>query len=465
MPKNLPSKKSPLTILQVSAQDRAGGAEQVAWNLFQAYRQAGFVSWLAVGKKRSADPSVFVIQENGNPTGWGQFCEQMASLFNPLQGKVRGVMRLQAFIRQLAKGSDYVAQWRGQEDFYFPGSEKLLEQTPEYPNILHLHNLHGGYFDPRALIKLSEQVPVMLTLHDAWLLSGNCAHSFGCERWKTGCGSCPDITIYPGLKVDSTALNWQRKKEIFMQSQLYIATPCQWLMNKVKESILAPAMIEGRVIPNGVDVKVFHPGDRQKARAHLGLPADQPILLFVANGIKKNPFKDYETLRTAIAFIGNMSVQPIYFVALGEQGQTEQLGQATVHYIDRTTNLELVASYFQAADIYVHASKAETFPNTILEAMACALPVIASDVGGISEQVVDGVTGLLVESLNPNQLAKAVLRLLEDPSLRLQMGAAGLERVKEYFTLERQVKQYQDWYEEIASKKALTIETLLRIKS
>ena len=157
-------------------------------------------------------------------------------------------------------------------------------------------------------------------------------------------------------------------------------------------------------------------------------------------------------MRAAITLIGNMSTQPIHFVALGEQGQTEQLGKATVHYIERTTDLELVASYFQAAEIYVHVSKAETFPNTILEAMACALPVVASNVGGIGEQVVDGETGLLVEPLNSDRLAQAVLRLLKEPTLQQQMGAAGLARVRDYFTLERQAKQYQDWYEEIVSK-------------
>ena len=445
---------STLAVLQVSALDRAGGAEQIAWNLFQANRQAGFGSWLAVGKKRSDDPHVFVIGQGNSLAGWALFCEKLASLLNPLQKKVRGVLGLQAFIRQLAKGPDYLAQIRGQEDFYFPASATLLDRAPEQLDLVQLHNLHGGYFDPRALINLSEQVPVMLTLHDAWLLSGNCAHSFSCERWKTGCGNCPDITIYPGLKVDSTALNWQRKKEIFTIARLYVATPCQWLMDKVKDSILVPAMIEGRVIPNGVDVQVFHPGDPLQARMRLGLPLDRPILLFVANGIKKNPFKDYETLRAAMTLIGNRSAQPIHFVALGEQGETEQFGQATVHYIERTTNFELVASYFQAADIYIHASKAETFPNTILEAMACALPVVASNVGGISEQVVSGKTGLLVDPQNPDQLAQASLRLLEDSSLRQQMGAAGLARVRDLFTLERQAKQYQDWYEEIVSKQA-----------
>ena len=443
---------SSLTVLQVSALDRAGGAEQVAWNLFQAYKQAGLASWLAVGKKRSNDINVFVINEKPSQGWWANLCQGLANALNPLAGKLRGIQRLQAWLKSIAKGGDWLADLRGEENFYFPGSWDLLNQAPQKPSVLHLHNLHGGYFDPRALTALSFEIPVMLTLHDAWLLSGNCAHSFGCERWKTGCGKCPDISIYPGLKVDSTHLNWKRRKDIFDHSKLYVATPCQWLMDKVKESILAPAMIEGRVIPNGVDVQVFHPGDRQKARMRLGLPLDQPILLFVANGIKKNPFKDYETLRVAIALIGEMSTQPIHFVALGERGETEQLGQATVHYIDRTTNLELVASYSQAADIYVHASKAETFPNTILEAMACALPVVASNVGGISEQVVGGETGLLVEPLNPDQLAQASLRLLEDPALRQQMGAAGLERVKNLFTLDRQAKQYQDWYEEIVSK-------------
>jgi glycosyltransferase involved in cell wall biosynthesis len=456
---------SSLTVLQVSALDRAGGAEQVAWNLFESYRQAGLASWLAVGKKRSKDSNVFVINEKPSQGWWVHLCQGLANALNPLAGKLRGVLRLQASLRSISKGRDWLADQRGEENFYFPGSWDLLNQAPQKPSVLHLHNLHGGYFDPRALTALSSEIPVMLTLHDAWLLSGNCAHSFGCERWKTGCGNCPDITIYPGLKFDSTALNWQRKKEIFAQAQLYVATPCQWLMDKVRESILAPAMIEGRVIPNGVDVQVFHPRDRQKARAHLGLPADQPILLFVANGIKKNPFKDYETLRAAITLIGNMSAHPIHFIALGEQGKTEQLGQASLHYIEHTTNLDLVANYFQAADIYIHASKAETFPNTILEAMACALPVVASNVGGISEQLVDGVTGILVESLNPNQLEQAVLCLLEDSSLREQMGAAGLERVRAHFTLERQVKQYQEWYEEIVSKQVSTHKTLSAIRS
>jgi glycosyltransferase involved in cell wall biosynthesis len=444
---------SSLTVLQVSALDRAGGAEQVAWNLFESYRQAGLASWLAVGKKRSNDSNVFVINEKPSQGWWVHLCQGLANALNPLAGRLRGVLRLQASLRSISKGRDWLADQRGEENFYFPGSCDLLNQAPQKPSVLHLHNLHGGYFDPRALTALSSEIPVMLTLHDAWLLSGNCAHSFGCERWKTGCGNCPDITIYPGLKVDSTALNWQRRKGIFTQAQLYVATPCQWLMDKVKESILAPAMIEGRVIANGVDTNIFYPGEKQLARRELGLPINEPILLFVANGIKNNPFKDYSTLRKTIELLGEQSQTPLHFIALGEDGEQEQVGQVTIHYISRISDMKLVAQYYRASDLYIHVAKAETFPNTVLEAMACGVPVIASNVGGIPEQVDDGITGLLIPAQNAELMARSAILLLKDPILREKMGKAAMLKVKDRFTLTHQVEQYLQWYEEILQTK------------
>lgn len=440
---------SRFSVLQVSALDRAGGAEQIAWNLFNSYRKLGIGSWMAVGKKRSNDSNVFVINEKLSQNWWAHLCLCLANTLNPLAGKVRGVFRLQALLRNMAKGGDWVAELRGEEDFYFPGSSDLLGQSPEKPSILHLHNLHGGYFDPRSLTTLSAQLPVILTLHDAWLLSGNCAHSLGCERWKTGCGACPDISIYPGLKVDSTHLNWERKKAIFENSRFYIATPCQWLLNKVNESILAPAMLESRVIYNGVDTSIFYPGDKHQARLMLGLPSNEKILLFVANGIKNNPFKDYATLRRVIEILGDQSEDPLHFIALGEEGGQEQLGRVTVHYISRTTDMNLVAQYYRASDLYLHPAKAETFPNTILEAMACGVPVVASMVGGIPEQVDDGITGFLVPPQNPEMMAQSAESILDDSCLMEKMGAAAIKKVQDRFTLEHQVEQYLQWYKEI----------------
>lgn len=440
---------SKFSVLQVSALDRAGGAEQIAWNLFSSYRKLGIASWMAVGKRRSNDSNVFAINEKPSQDWWANLCRGLANTLNPLAGKIRGILRLQASLRNMAKGSDWIADLRGEENFYFPGSWDLLSQAPKKPSILHLHNLHGGYFDPRSLTELSAELPVMLTLHDAWLLSGNCAHSFGCERWKSGCGNCPDISIYPGLKKDSTHLNWLRRKSIFDRSKLYIATPCQWLLDKVNESMLAPAMLEGRVIYNGVDTSIFYPGDKHQARLMLGLPSNEKILLFVANGIKNNSFKDYVTLRRAIEILGDQSQDPLHFIALGEEGEPEQLGRVTVRYISRTTDMNLVAQYYRASDVYLHPAKAETFPNTILEAMACGVPVVSSMVGGIPEQVDDGITGFLVPPQNPEMMAQSAESLLDDSRLMEKMGAAAIQKVQDRFTLKYQVEQYLQWYEEI----------------
>ena len=211
---------------------------------------------------------------------------------------------------------------------------RIPDITPEFPDVLHCHNLHGSYFDLRALPRLSHKLPVLLTLHDTWLLSGHCAYSFDCERWKTGCGRCPDLTIYPAIKRDATAYNWQRKREIYAKSQLYIATPSRWLMAKFEQSMLAPAVLEARIIPNGVDLSVFHPADKQTSREILAIPQEAKVLLFTANGIQRNPFKDYETVQDAVGLVAErLQGQRVLFLALGEAAPVRRIGEAEVRFV------------------------------------------------------------------------------------------------------------------------------------
>ena len=183
--------------------------------------------------------------------------------------------------------------------FRFRPRDRCSTCPPEPVDVLHCHNLHGGYFDLRELARLSHALPTVLTLHDAWLLSGHCAHSFDCDRWRTGCGSCPDLTIYPPVLRDSTAPNWRRKRDIYSRSSLYVAAPCKWLMDRVDDSILSAACVEKRVIPYGVDRSVFFPGDKATARAALGLPLGAHIVLHSGTGVRTSIWRDFELLRAA----------------------------------------------------------------------------------------------------------------------------------------------------------------------
>jgi glycosyltransferase involved in cell wall biosynthesis len=316
---------------------------------------------------------------------------------------------------------------------------------------------------------LSRKKPLILDLRDAWLLSGHCAHSFGCERWKTGCGACPDLTIYPAIDHDGTAYNWRRKRDIYAQSRIYVCTPCQWLMRKVEQSMLAPAVIESRIIPTGVDLNVFRPADKLAVRRALNLPQEAKILLFAANGVRRNIWKDYSALQAAVILIAKqLREERIHLVALGEGSSTEQIGGAVVHFVAHQKDPKDVARYYQAADVYVHAAKADTFPRTVIEALACALPVVGTEVGGIPEQIkgwqglncyselnchsMDDATGVLVPAGNPAAIADSVQNFLTDEPLHCQISKNAWRDARERFDLEQQTARYLDWYKELTGK-------------
>lgn len=441
-------------ILQVNTLDVGGGAEQITDNLLKAYQASGHDAWVAVGEKRATNPVVFEIPTIADKGRWVSLFLSIRQWLEPMHARIRGIARLRKNLLDLSIGPDVIARWIGMEEFHYPGSKAILELTPKSADVVHLHNLHGHYFDLRTLTNLSQKVPVVITMHDAWLLSGNCAHSFACDKWQTGCGLCPDISIYPGLTRDTTALNWRRKKGIYAHSQIYLATPSQWLMNKAMASILAPAIVQSKVIPNGIDLSIFKPADRAKTRHELGVDMDAKVILFAANGIKRNPFKDYATIYDGLKRLSRVNTSKVIVIALGEEGISEAIGNIHISYVPPISDRHKVASYYQAADVYVHASHADTFPTSILEAMACGVPVVATAVGGIPEQVDDGITGILVAPGDSQAMANGMERILKRPELGAQMSQAAATKAKAHYSIELQAERYLTWFEDIVQGKA-----------
>ena len=450
----------------ISTSDLGGGAESVAWRLFGRYRDRGHDARMLVGVKRGDDPAVAAIPNAKAYTAWSRACWAAAGRLVPLVGRIKGadVLRM-ALQGPLARPRTWWDVRRGREDFDFPGTRRLLDPSGSRPDVVHGHNLHGawlptgGYFDLRALPELSQRVPTVLTLHDAWLLSGHCAHSFDCERWLIGCGHCPDLTIYPAVRRDATAFNWRRKQTLAAASRLRIATPSAWLMRKVERSLLAPGIVEARVIPNGVDRAVFAPGDKAAARLRLGLPTEARLLLFTANVVTANPWKDYTTLRAAVVRAAELCPdERIVFLALGESREPERVGHAEIRFVGHESDQTRVADYYRASDVYLHAARADTFPNTVIEALACGVPVIATAVGGIPEQVdsLDRVepssaTGVLVPPADPAAMAEAITRLLGDEPLRERLAANAAAAAADRFDLHQQADDYLAWFEEIVA--------------
>jgi len=426
-----------LRILQVSTSDLAGGAERSATNLAGEFRAMGHESWLAVGYKRGRDPNTFEIPNDASRNA-------LYKTFDSARN-TKGLRRLAAAGRMIAEPMRTLDIERGREDFAFPGTEHLLDLTPSKPDVVHVHNLHGGYFDLRVLPELSRRVPTILNLRDAWLMSGHCAFSLDCEKWLTGCGDCPDLSLFPAVKRDATAFNWERKRDILRNSRVYVSTASQWMMDRVNQSIVASAVIEERVIPNGVDTRVFLPGDRAAARNAIGIDHDARVLLVAANGLRNNVWKDYKTLRAALEIL---STQKLLVIAVGENAPPEKIGAIDLRFVPFESDVSRLADYYRAADIYLHAARVESFGNVLLEARACGTPIVTTATGGIPEQVPEG-TGLLVPQGDAPAFAAAIEKLLSDESLRNNIAANGERHVREHYTLHLQAERFIEWYREM----------------
>ena len=217
----------------------------------------------------------------------------------------------------------FIADLRGREVFDFPGTSRIPSLPPEPPDLVHLHNLHGRYFDLRQLAPMSHRLPVVMTLHDEWTFTGHCAYALHGDRWRTGCGSCPDLEVYPAIRRDGTRANLRAKADIYARSRLYVSTPSQWLMDRARDSVLARGVVDWRVIHNGVDRTIFRPGDRLEARARLGIPAEPFVLLFTAHQARRSPFKDWETVSDAAERVAAaVDGRPVLCLALGDEGPT-----------------------------------------------------------------------------------------------------------------------------------------------
>jgi glycosyltransferase involved in cell wall biosynthesis len=192
------------------------------------------------------------------------------------------------------------------------------------------------------------------------------------------------------------------------------------------------------IIPNGIDVWTF-PVRRDFSRART-----ITMVACLREG------KRVDVLITAAARV--IARYPdVQFQIVGDgpcrERLIEQAGASGVWpRIRFMGHREDVPAILSASDLFVLPSQSEASPNVVLEAMAAALPVVASRVGGIPELVDDGVTGHLVPPGNPDALATALLDLLDHAGRRAAFGRSGRARVEQQYSFDRMVAQFETLY-------------------
>lgn len=415
-------------VVAVNTSDVGGGAERIARDLNAGLHSREWDTWLVVGDRKSDDPRVLTFYDSPHVD------------YRPFSNPVT-IGRIETERHRRIR--------KGRQDYCHPYSRLLPEVTGEKPDIVHLHNLHGGYFDLRVLPEISKQFPTFVTLEDCWWFTGHCAYPLGCERWLKHCGGCPQLDLPPEPKArDATRANRSEKRSIYRESRLFVASPSRWLLNQAEKSILHPAISEARVIPHGIDTKLFSPGSRDEARQRLGLDKEDFVVVFSAYGARSNPFKDFATIREATRIAAERIPRTI-LLPVGESGKAETIGKARVRPIPYVSDPEDMVNIYRASDVYLHAAKNEAFGIVIAEALACGLPVIATSVDGIPEVLEHSGAGILTPSGNPGAMAEALVSLASDPARRKDMGRSGIDHARKRLDVRTMVDRYESWYREI----------------
>ncbi|WP_431857281.1 glycosyltransferase [Azospirillum sp.] len=195
-----------------------------------------------------------------------------------------------------------------------------------------------------------------------------------------------------------------------------------------------------RVVPNGVDTGLFRPAEAPEAERKDG----RLRLLIVGRLVRQ---KGVDCILEAMARLD----APVSLRVVGDGGAREELERQAaalglsgrVAFVGWAAREELPAAY-RAADAFVFPSRDEGMPNVVLEAMASGLPVIATDIAGNRELVVDGETGVLLATDDVPALAAAIARLAADPELCRRFGAAGRRRVVDHYSWAAVAAAYRD---------------------
>jgi D-inositol-3-phosphate glycosyltransferase len=318
------------------------------------------------------------------------------------------------------------------------GVLKFAENKGIHYDLIHSHYWMSGI--AAEILKKSWNIPVVQMFHTLGLMKNSIARS---ESEKES-----------PFRIET------EERLVQFADRIVIATPAE--KNQLIHLYHADEK-KFAVIPPGVDTTRFYPISEDEARAVIGVPSGNCMILFVG---RIEPLKGIETLLRAIALLLNTEEieECNYYLAIiggepdgnGDQMDSEmarlqklslELGIHDVVIFLGKRSQETLPYYYSAAQVVVVPSHYESFGMVALEAMACGIPVIASQVGGLAYLVQDGITGYVIPDRKPEILKQKLMQLIQSPPLREQMCSQAVEYARLYdwsLIASRVAELYQD---------------------
>ena len=375
-----------MRVLIINTAERIGGAAIAANRLMEALRDNGIKAKMLVRDKQTSNVSVVPLRKSWRKIF--QFVWERVVIW-----AANGFTRRRLFAVDIANtGTD-------------------ITVVPEFKqaDVIHLHWINQGMLSLKDVQKILESgKPVVWTMHDMWPFTGICHHAGTCEKYTEQCHHC-ELLLKPHRK-DLSYQVFRKKQKVFSKGQITFVACSHWLENLAKRSLLT----KGHTvlsIPNAINTNLFQPRPKNFAREKLHLPQDKKLLLFGSAKVTDKK-KGINYLIEACKLIQEKHPE------LSKQLGVALLGQQTEQFVSLFPfpiyNMKYVSSekelvdIYNAVDLYVTPSLQENLPNTIMEAMACGIPCVGFNIGGIPQMIDHLHNGYVAQYKSANDLANGI---------------------------------------------------------
>lgn len=416
-----------MRVLIINTSERIGGAAIAANRLMDALRNNGIQAKMLVRDKQTSQITVIGL----NKSLWKiwQFVWERIVIW-----KANHFKKHNLFVVDIANaGTD-------------------ITTLPEFKqaDVIHLHWINQGMLSLKDIQKiLSSGKPVVWTMHDMWPCTGICHHARECEKYHEECNHCPYL-YKGGGKKDLSNQVFKSKQALYQLAPITFITCSQWLKEQASQS----ALLKGHSIqniPNPINTNLFKPRNKQEARLKSGLPTDKKLILFGSAKITdKRKGIDYfiESCKLLAEKHPELTEQLGVVVYGKDSDQLKSQVPFQVYPLNYISNEKELVDIYNAVDLFVTPSLEENLPNTIMEAMACGVPCVGFQVGGIPEMIDHLHNGYVADYKSVEDFANGIHWALSEGEYK-SLSEAACRKVSTSYSESIIAKKYIDVYNKI----------------
>ncbi len=321
----------------------------------------------------------------------------------------------------------------------------------EKPDVIHLHCTNGFTVNIYSLLRFLKKrhTPVAITNHAEFFYTGGCAYTYGCDKWQTGCGSCPQAYMATGGKLrDNSAAGWRKmKRALSGLERAAMISVSPWVGGRAAKSPVA-AQLPQYVVMNGVNTDVFAPGDPMQLREKHGIEPNAKIVFHPTASFTASE-RDRKGGRFVIDLARRLEGENVLFLVAGRHAPELDV-PGNVVLLGHLSNQVQLAEYYALADVTVVTGKQETFNMPVAESLCCGTPVAGFRAGG-PESIAIKEHSCFVSHGDMDALEKQVLHLLAQDHDKRRIA----EQAKQAYAAEQMANGYLEIYRKLLSDRGV----------